>query len=77
MRMAVELGTKENQQTRCCRDKGNCGVRSRSRGSTASGRYLSDQLIELEVAKTALARFGRMAVRTGKGMLGEDRAGGR
>jgi hypothetical protein len=59
-----------------CRDKRNCGVRSRSRGSTASGRYLSDQLIELEVAKRPWPDSGGWRFAPRKGMLGEDRVGG-
>jgi hypothetical protein len=60
----------------CCRDKRNCGVRSRSRGSTASGRYLSDQLIELEVAKRPWPDSGGWRFAPRKGMLDEDRVGG-
>jgi hypothetical protein len=56
--------------------QGNCGVRIRSRGSTTSGRYLSDQLIEWEVAKRPWPDSGGWRFAPRKGMLGEDRVDG-
>jgi hypothetical protein len=46
------------------------------RGSTASGRYLSDQLIELEVAERPWPDSGGWRFATRKGIFGEDRVGG-